>query len=533
MDFLNYFKQNIISRGYNYYLEGRVLSTSSDRIWISSEVEGSNETYFVKLNLSTPKASHCSCPHAQGGNMCKHMVAVFFTVFPELADLYREETENDVDYYDEYEDYYYDDEGYYDDSEDDGFEYEEEFIRPLYFDELLDDFLNSLSYTQLKEILKEELNKKESYAYNKYLKKHYEMKKSIEIDNPKYMLDDLNDSICSKTSYKLYDYDFESFTLEEKEIINDIYHNHPSYRQQLEKVLLNEDFYTHTAFIYVIKFYLDKLPKNKLIELCDDMQQKLKYIKDLHVKAMTSKSNLLINIYLIKKHLRELELDAIVELLLKNAKYKDFLRYVVKDYPYKKELYLRYEQNLKKGFFNKKEVVDVLEYLYEETSEKSILKSICFYDILFRENVESLDELKKYNDYNQQLSLIIKRCNKDYLLERIFVKLDMRKELFELYYNAKVDYKLIQHAKFLCSEFKEELVTYFKEQFLKYVGDTCKKDEYQKVCSYIEGIAACKDGEVLSELYYYILNTFPRRRLLLEEFERVCWNVSFKKVGGK
>ena len=52
MDFLNYFKQNIISRGYNYYLEGRVLSTSSDRIWISSEVEGSNETYFVRLNLS-------------------------------------------------------------------------------------------------------------------------------------------------------------------------------------------------------------------------------------------------------------------------------------------------------------------------------------------------------------------------------------------------------------------------------------------------------------------------------------------------
>ena len=299
MDFLNYFKQNIISRGYNYYLEGRVLSTSSDRIWISSEVEGSNETYFVRLNLSTPKASHCSCPHAQGGNMCKHMVAVYFTVFPELADLYREETENDVDYYDEYEDYYYDDEGYYDDSEDDGFEYEEEFIRPLYFDELLDDFLNSLSYSQLKEILKEELNKKESYAYNKYLKKHYEMKKSIEIDNPKYMLEDLNDSICSKTSYKLYDYDFESFTLEEKEIINDIYHNHPSYRQQLEKVLLNEDFYTHTAFIYVIKFYLDKLPKNKLIDLCDDMQQKLKYVKDLHVKAMTSKSNLLINIYFI------------------------------------------------------------------------------------------------------------------------------------------------------------------------------------------------------------------------------------------
>ena len=296
-----------------------------------------------------------------------------------------------------------------------------------------------MSYSQLKEILKEELNKKESYAYNKYLKKHYEMKKSIEIDNPKYMLEDLNDSICSKTSYKLYDYDFESFTLEEKEIINDIYHNHPSYRQQLEKVLLNEDFYTHTAFIYVIKFYLDKLPKNKLIDLCDDMQQKLKYVKDLHVKAMTSKSNLLINIYLIKKHLRELELDTIIELLLKNAKYKDFLRYVVKDYPDKKELYLRYEQNLKKGFFNKKEVVDVLEYLYEETSEESILKSICFYDILFRENVESLDELKKYNDFNQQLSLIIKRCNKDYLLERIFVKLDMRKELFELYYNAKVD----------------------------------------------------------------------------------------------
>ena len=84
-----------------------------------------------------------------------------------------------------------------------------------------------------------------------------------------------------------------------------------------------------------------------------------------------------------------------------------------------------------------------------------------------------------------------------------------------------------------CYIFDKLYYPYFKEQFLKYVGDTCKKDEYQKVCTYIEGIAACKDGEVLSELYYYILNTFPRRRLLLEEFERVCWNVSFKKVGVK
>lgn len=81
-------------KGYNYYLERR--ATITRRICnaqYEGTVPGSNgATYDVKIDLEHVRKSTCTCPHVQGTRIiCKHMIALFFTVYPLEAHKYNEQ----------------------------------------------------------------------------------------------------------------------------------------------------------------------------------------------------------------------------------------------------------------------------------------------------------------------------------------------------------------------------------------------------------------------------------------------------------
>lgn len=75
-------------RGYDYYKENKVknLIETSPGIF-SANVEGnSDKPYIVEIDVAHPRKSKCNCPHADGKRIvCKHMMAVYFTSFPEEA----------------------------------------------------------------------------------------------------------------------------------------------------------------------------------------------------------------------------------------------------------------------------------------------------------------------------------------------------------------------------------------------------------------------------------------------------------------
>ena len=78
-------------RGYEYYKANNVRWV--ERVGggeVSGTVSGSgNNIYDVRINLAHPRKSQCTCPHAAGKQVvCKHMVAVYFTVFPMEAQQY-------------------------------------------------------------------------------------------------------------------------------------------------------------------------------------------------------------------------------------------------------------------------------------------------------------------------------------------------------------------------------------------------------------------------------------------------------------
>ena len=65
-------------------------------------VQGTNKnSYKVFIDIAHPRKSHCNCPHANGKRIvCKHQIALYFSVFPNEAKSYIKELES---YWDEEE----------------------------------------------------------------------------------------------------------------------------------------------------------------------------------------------------------------------------------------------------------------------------------------------------------------------------------------------------------------------------------------------------------------------------------------------
>ena len=138
-----------VYRGYEYFLENKVLSCNQiDDFEYEGAVKGTAQNpYSVHLNLKKPKTSTCDCPFANGLKICKHMVAVFFTAFPDEARKYKAELD---DYYEEQE------------------KYEEEF------DDMLQNYIKKLSKAELQEALLQVLYDGPEWQFDKFINEYIE-----------------------------------------------------------------------------------------------------------------------------------------------------------------------------------------------------------------------------------------------------------------------------------------------------------------------------------------------------------------------
>ena len=84
-------------RGYEYFSNKNVIVRQKiSDTEIKGIVRGSNNTHYeVFIDVEHPRKSKCNCPHADGRRIvCKHMVALYFTVFPDIAKKYYDEVIN-------------------------------------------------------------------------------------------------------------------------------------------------------------------------------------------------------------------------------------------------------------------------------------------------------------------------------------------------------------------------------------------------------------------------------------------------------
>lgn len=82
---------NSIWRGYDYYKEEKVtdIEQIGQERFAAKVCGSSGNPYSVELLLDHPRKSKCKCPHADGKRIiCKHIVATFFTVLPNVAEAF-------------------------------------------------------------------------------------------------------------------------------------------------------------------------------------------------------------------------------------------------------------------------------------------------------------------------------------------------------------------------------------------------------------------------------------------------------------
>ena len=75
--------------GYEYYKSKKVKYVFETAEGVYEGIVKGTKGYQVKIDLAHPRCSVCNCPFAKGKRIvCKHMIALFFTIFPEEADKY-------------------------------------------------------------------------------------------------------------------------------------------------------------------------------------------------------------------------------------------------------------------------------------------------------------------------------------------------------------------------------------------------------------------------------------------------------------
>ncbi len=136
-----------VFRGYEYFFENKVLSFNQiNDFEYEGTVQGTAQNpYSVHLNIKKPKTSTCDCPFANGRKICKHMVAVFFTAFPDEAQKYKEE----LDVY-----------------------YKEEEEREAELDDMLQNYIKNLSKSELQEILLQVLYDGPEWQFDRFIREY-------------------------------------------------------------------------------------------------------------------------------------------------------------------------------------------------------------------------------------------------------------------------------------------------------------------------------------------------------------------------
>ena len=111
MGLINVASNESVFRGLDYCKKKKVgYYKKLSEFEYKAKVKGNyNEVCDVLMNIEHPRSSKCDCPHANGKRVvCKHIMALYFTVFPFEVDKFLKEIEEKQKKYVEYQEELYD-----------------------------------------------------------------------------------------------------------------------------------------------------------------------------------------------------------------------------------------------------------------------------------------------------------------------------------------------------------------------------------------------------------------------------------------
>lgn len=522
MSILNSASSRSVYRGYDYYKEGNVISyVQISDFEYEGEVQGTNKTpYHVIIDTKHPKSSACDCPFANGNTICKHMVALFFAISPEDLKDYEDWSENDYEdeyEYDDYEEDYYDSYNEYD-RYGNYREYKSNFVKPIFFDEILSNFINNLSEDKLRSILMNELKRHEEYTFNNYLKKEFQ-KYSKDENNIHAILDKIHDNF-----YKLshdYDYNNKDYTIKllskkEKEKIQNAYSTDIPMKSNIDKVILNPELATYDNYKWIATLYKQYNSKKDIETYVEKLTSFLDTLKHYSIKNTIPKSNVLITIHLLNNY--TLEENAI--LMIKNCKYEEYIDYILDSYKDCRKLYKAFNEAVENTNYINKEFIPQIYYkFYFRLEEDEIYEKYSYYSFLYNKNIRYLLALKNSPKFEYYINKLISNTKDVIALENIYLFLNKKEELFKLLFKKENEYRLIANIENLKDDYNNELLTYLKSRFYEVVDAEKSRENYKKATMYVGGINMLNNGEELVNNFINELRNskYAKRSALFDE----------------
>ncbi len=106
MGIINLASNNSTWKGLDYYQGNKVNNYKqiSEYEYEAMVNDSNGKRYNVFMDIEHPRKSKCNCPHAKDKRIiCKHIVALYFTVFPNEVDKFLKEVEEAEKEYESYE----------------------------------------------------------------------------------------------------------------------------------------------------------------------------------------------------------------------------------------------------------------------------------------------------------------------------------------------------------------------------------------------------------------------------------------------
>lgn len=500
MSILTSASSSSVSRGYDYYKYNKVSNVKQlNNHEFEGYVDGSlKNPYYVKIDIEHPRKSYCDCPHANGNITCKHMTALYFELFPDEVDDYEswlnsDYDEDDEDDYYEYDNYYNNGDYYHDYIKSSNFE------KPLFFDVVLEKYVDDLSIEELKQTLLTELKNNEKRTYDLYLEKNY--KKYLQNNSDEFVfLDRLNKRVQDLTGYYNYDYndfDKEILNVREKRKIEELYKN-KSLQLQIDKILLNEKLSVYSDYRWVAHFYKKNKSSGEIYEFCKILENYLNSLKHYSIKNTVPKSNVLIAIHL----LNDFTITECASLMLKNAKYLQYIDYIVENSNDIMNLYKSFMKLIEKNYFKSKMYIPDVLYRFVRVTDfenKDINTNHYLYSYLCLGHIEYLNILEYYLTEDKIISIIENKTRDIFLLVKLYKFYKKQEKLWNLLIDSNYRYLLLDNIEILKGKYNDKLYDHFIDEFYNILKQGKSRDIYNKASKYISAISKLNNGNELVE----------------------------------
>lgn len=508
MSILSGASSSSVERGYAYYLGDNVLSSRQiSEFEFEGLVQGNQSNpYHVSINVKHPRESSCDCPFANGYTICKHMVALYFTVFPEETKDYEEWVDNA---YEEQEFGEYDE----DDQSD------AVFIKPLFFDQALRNYIEKLNVHELKEHLMSELANNPRYTFTKYLEQDYRYfitSSSKEIA----LLEKIHARFIQKAI--ILDYDFHDFSecllsKSDKEELVQIVNSDSSYKSMLMKLLINDHLAVYDDFQWIAQLIKSQLTFVQLQTFIEQLATFLTSLKHYGIRNTRPKSNILITLY----NLNDYSIQEITQTLIRNGKYDEYVDYVIEHVKDPEKLYLNLRSQLNIRMHRSDVFIPLLflrlakRLLHKEEAFKEFL----YLDFLYNTNLDSLRSLKNYPDFDDYYKRILSNMKETYQLVPLFREMGDIDALFWRLYDEKDDHHLLVNVDVLKDKYNIELSHYFKDRFYEILVTGNGRKTYAEAARFVEGLLRLNNGTEITELFIKELRNsiYSRKTALFDE----------------